>query len=125
MINFGLAMEAMYLQIISPFLHFGVCYYITIKLEYGIIGAALSGTITNTLIMLAQIYILRSKSEHGILITSVKLADPRNRKNIREYLGLAIPSTLIILAEWSAYHVTTMIGGILSTPDQIFVVIAM
>ena len=43
--------------------------------------------------------------------------DPRNRKNIKEYLGLAIPSFLIILAEWSAYHANTMIGGVLSTPD--------
>lgn len=109
----------------SPILHFGFCYTIAIKFEGGVIGAALSGAITNVFIMLVQIYILRTKSEHGVLITDVQLMDPRNRKNIKDYLSLAIPSFLIILAEWSAYHVTTMIGGILSTPDTIFVIITM
>lgn len=97
----------------------------TIKLEGGVVGAALSGCITNTFIMLVQIYILRNKSEHGVLITEVSLLDPRIRRNIKEYLSLAIPSFLIILAEWSAYHSATVIGGILSTPDQIFVIITM
>jgi len=51
MINLGLAMEAMYLQILAPFLHFGLCYTIAITFEGGVVGAALSGTITNTFIM--------------------------------------------------------------------------
>jgi len=36
MINLGMAMEAMYCQIVTPFLNFAVCYTITIYFDCGI-----------------------------------------------------------------------------------------
>jgi len=55
----------------------------------------------------------------------VKLSDPRNRQNLSEFLGLAIPSTLIIVAEWSGYDIQALIAGLLSKNDQVFVIISL
>ena len=50
MINLGLAQQAMYCLMITPFLHFFFCYLMTITFKFGLIGAALSGIITNTIV---------------------------------------------------------------------------
>jgi hypothetical protein len=114
MINLDLAMEAMYCQIITPFLHFTICYIVTIHFGFGIIGAGLSGVITNLFIWVLQIYIINNQSNKGPKITEIDLWDKRIFENINEFLKLAIPSTLIALTECSAYYSIIIISGLIS-----------
>jgi len=50
--SFGKSDVAMKSQMISPVLHIIVCYTLTIKAGLGIVGCGLSGTITNSIILL-------------------------------------------------------------------------
>ena len=116
MINLDLAMEAMYYQIITPFLHFTTCYIATIHFGLGIIGTGLLEASSPNLF----ICVLKMQITHNLAIKDQR--SPRMTyvtrelfKNINEFLKLAIPSILLALTECSAYYFSIIIiSGLIS-----------
>lgn len=104
-------------QIFSPIIHGFICYSFTILFDLGVFGCGLSGFVTNFIIFIVQNRELRKvKSCEAAL--DVRYNDPRNFKNMAEYLKLAIPSTLFIMIEWSVFDIMSIMAGTLGVSKQ-------
>ena len=122
LINLGKSNYAMYCQVLQPIIHWPICKYLTVTLDYGVIGAGLSGVISNFIILMIQTLLMIRIKECDIIMT-VRPNDPRNFQNLKSFFELAIPSILIIFIEGVAYNTQVIIGGTISPEDQVFVVL--
>ena len=74
---FGMPEIALKCQLFSPVIHLVICYTMVILLEFGVIGAAFSLFLTNTIIFNIQRYYIGQVPELKVA-TSVRLFDARN-----------------------------------------------
>lgn len=104
-------------QIFSPLIHAVICYSFTILFDFGVVGCGLSGFVTNLIIFALQNYYMQ-KVESCQSALAVKYNDSRNFQNICGYLGLAIPSMLFIVIEWSVFDALSIMSGTLGVSAQ-------
>ena len=97
-------------------LHVGWNFLFVIYLDYGVVGAGLSASITNFIIMtgnmLATIY-QKDMTE----ATSVSFFDGRVFKNTGEYLKIGVPGSVIMQFDWGCYQILSVFSGYIGVKE--------
>ena len=86
------------------------CYLFIIHLGYGVIGGGMAYATTNILIYVTIII-------HSTFVPRIKKAlfwpTAEAFKDWGEYLGISIPATVMICAEWWAFELLILLAGYL------------
>ena len=88
-----------------------LCYLFMIHLDYGIIGLAYATGIKDFLTWMIVTFYGSCSAEISKALTPIDMEAFRGWK---EYLKIAMPSTVMICAEWWAFQVILVFAGIIS-----------
>ena len=97
-------------------LHVGWNFLFVIYLDYGVVGAGLSASITNFIILvsnlLATIYQIDMAEA-----TSVSFCDGRVFRNTSEYLKIGLPGSVIMIFDWGCYQILSIFSGYIGVKE--------
>jgi MATE family multidrug resistance protein len=102
----------MFLGIATTFIHFLLCYVITLLLEFGVYGPAISLSISNLIgLVLLSIYSKNIKES----IVKETFSSPSksifNMKGLIEFMKIGLPSIGMICLEWWSFEIMTIIAA--------------
>lgn len=82
------------------------------------LGGGLAMAFSNLFTYILLQLVLKKSLNHASAAFEVKWHDRRNFDQIWEYLKLGIPSMLMLVLEWSAASVMTVVAGKIGLVDQ-------
>lgn len=95
--------------------HVALCFLFVSYLDFGIRGLAYASSIKDfVLIMTVMIYGNCSEK----IRPALSMPDSDSFRGWGEYLKIALPSTVMICAEWWAWGVVTVFAGAMGVPEQ-------
>lgn len=102
----------LYTNILGSFVHLFVSIYLINFCKMGLRGAGIAMGINSLLrFLLLEFYLFRHPELHGHHFTK----EVWSLRGIRHFLGLGIPSFLLVAAEWSAFELQSVLAGWVST----------
>jgi Na+-driven multidrug efflux pump len=104
-------------QILGFLIHVGLCHLFVNILECEIMGVGFASILTNTSILLANLF-FTNRVEEIKEATRVGIRDPQVWKSLRAYFSLGVPSMLNMVLEFSCFEITTLLAGYLSVIEQ-------
>jgi len=101
-----------YIQSATLVTHIITCHVLIVKLELGMLGAALSTNATYLLNMILIDYILKTNSRF------CETRQPFQAKSVfsdwKSYLAIGLPSAMMVCFEWWAFEVLAVLSGYIS-----------
>ena len=88
----------------------GWCWLFVTKMGLGIAGVGYASTISNLTVYVSVVIYTSFVPE---IQDAVFMPDKRTFRGIDQYLSLGVPSALMIMLEWWAYEVMTLMAGYL------------
>ena len=115
---FGKTNVSMYCQLAQPLMHIGFCQLFIIHFQLNAVGCGIAMLCSNIVTYIIILVASRKFLPEAKAGFEVSWLDPRNFKQIPDYLKLAVPSMLMIILEWSASMMVILSSGRVSFVDQ-------
>ena len=97
-------------MILSTFLHVALSLFFVIYLDYGLVGLAIANSIKDAVLcFITAIYGYCSERVRKVLVPY----DMEALRGWKEYLSISIPATVMIISEWWAFELITLLAGML------------
>ncbi|KAI3500166.1 hypothetical protein L1887_35983 [Cichorium endivia] len=101
-------------SVIVLMFHVPICWGLVFHLGLGTAGAAIAiGTSYTFNVIILGLYLYRSKACEKTRVTCSGDVIP----SIKEFLRLAVPSTIMICLEWWSYEIVVLLSGLLPNPQ--------
>lgn len=122
--NLDQTYNAMLCQIFTPILHFCFIYLFTIAIDFGTTGIALTYFLTNSMIYLIQLTLIAHTPE-AEEIYQVPFFDRDNFRHMKQYMDVAGPAVISMLAEFAVFDIQIFLMGEVDLESQASMIIFM
>ena len=112
----GHSSTQMFIALFGTILHIGWNFLFVIHLDFGVVGAGLSATVTNFIILVGNIIATRSK-ENLSEATKISFFDRSVFRNTSEYLRIGVPGSIIMLFDWGCYQILSVLSGYIGVKE--------
>lgn len=118
LVCFGKSDVAMYCQLFQPLVHICFCYLFIVYMNLQTIGGGIAMAVSNLFTYGLMHLVLKRSLPEAHEAFDIEWHDKRNFDEIWDYLKLGIPSMLMLVLEWTAASVMTVIAGRIGLVDQ-------
>ena len=99
---------------IATFVHVALCFFFVSYLDLGIRGLAYASSVKD-FVLIFSVMIYGNCSEK--IRPALSMPNSESFRGWGEYLKVALPSTVMLCAEWWAFLLLTLISGTMGVPE--------